>query len=101
MLLINVLKSLYWLPINLRTHFQILSFTYKCANGLAPQSLCEVVIPLKPCQPLRCDALELLELPKTRFRSYGGSYFTFVAASKGRNYLFQNPAQDFSLQPTF
>ena len=77
-----VLESLHWLPIKLRIDFKILLLTYKCVNGLAPQYLCELVMPKKCYRHLRSEALELLEFPKTRLRSYGDRSFSFAAATE-------------------
>ena len=75
-----VLKSLHWLPIKFRILFKILLLTYKCVYGLAPEYLSSLVI-LKNCpRPLRIQSLELLEVPKTRLKTYGDRSFMYAAA---------------------
>ena len=74
-----VLKSLHWLPVKSRITFKILLLTYKCVNDLAPKYLCDLVAPKRCPRPLRCDSLELLELPKTRLKTYGDRSFVYGA----------------------
>ena len=77
-----VLKSLHWLPIKKRIIFKILLITYKCVNGLAPEYLRELIVARKSPRPFRIDSLELLDIPKTRLKSYGDRSFSFGAATE-------------------
>ena len=75
-----VLKSLHWLPIKYRILFKILLLAYKCVNHLAPEYLCCLVVPKKHPRPLRSQVLDLLEVPKTRLKTYGDRSFMYAAA---------------------
>ena len=35
--------KLHWLPMGTRIHFKILTLTYKCLNGQAPEYLCDLL----------------------------------------------------------
>ena len=77
-----VLKDLHWLPIKLRIIFKILLLTYKCLNDLAPDYLSSLVTLKNCCRPLRIQALELLDIPKTRLKTYGERSFIYAAAKE-------------------
>ena len=75
-----MLKSLHWLPVEYRIDFKILLLTYKCINGLAPGYL-SCLVNFKICpRPLRIQALELLDVPKTKLKTYGDRSFAYAAA---------------------
>ena len=42
-----ILKSLHWLPVKMRILFKILLLAYNCVNGLAPEYMCDLLIPYK------------------------------------------------------
>ena len=43
-----VLDGLYWLPINQRIEFKIMTLTFKSLHDLAPQCFTELVAPYRP-----------------------------------------------------
>ena len=49
-----VLKSLYWLPVQFRIDFKVLSLVFKCLNSLGLSYLSDLLL---LCQPLRTVAL--------------------------------------------
>ena len=74
-----ILKSLHWLPVEKRIDFKILTLTYKCLHNLAPKYLEELIKPYNPIRNLRSSDQLLLEVPKTRLKTYGDRSFTKAA----------------------
>jgi hypothetical protein len=74
-----VLDSLHWLPIQKRIEFKILILTFKCVHGPAPKYLAELIHPYLPTRTLRSSDQLLLQIPKTRLKSYGDRSFTKAA----------------------
>lgn len=73
------LKDLHWLPLEYRIRFKILTLTYKCLNNMGPRYLAELLDIHVPERELRsCDTL-MLNVPKTRLKSYGDRAFSHAA----------------------
>ena len=49
-------------------------------NHLAPEYLCSLVVPKKHPRPLRSEVLDLLEVPKTRLKTFDDRSFMYAAA---------------------
>ena len=67
-------------------------------NQLAPEYLCSLVVPEKHARSLRSHVVEMLEMSKARFKTYGDRSFMNAAAVE-RNELPLNirksPSVDF------
>ena len=70
-----ILFDLHWLPIKQRIIFKLMTLTYRCLNGLAPQYLSQHLIPYSPTRSLRSSDAALLTVPKSRTQSYGARAF--------------------------
>ena len=77
-----VLRSLHWLPVEFRIRFKILLFTYKCIHNLAPHYLCSLVTLHQPTRSLRSESKQLLQIPKSRLKSYGDRSFSTAAPTE-------------------
>ena len=73
------LKHLHWLPVQQRIKFKILTLTYKCLHGLAPQYLSDLLSVYNPSRTLRSSSSMQLVVPKTKLSSYGDRSFAKVA----------------------
>ena len=73
------LKSLHWLPVNLRIEFKILLFTFKILNGLAPEYLSDLLKYKSSPHNLRSETSQELVVPRTRTTSYGDRAFSVAA----------------------
>ena len=76
-----VLMSLHWLPVEFRSQYKLLLYVYKALNDLAPLYLKELVTPYKPARSLRSESAFLLQVPKTRTKTYGERRFDKAAAT--------------------
>jgi hypothetical protein len=74
-----IIRSLHWLPISKRIHYKILVLTYKCLHNCAPTYLQESVQPYEPTRSLRSSSQSLLQVPKTRLKTYGDRAFAMAA----------------------
>jgi exonuclease III len=70
-----ILADLHWLPIKHRITYKLMTLTYKCLNGLAPQYLADLLVPYSPVRSLRSSESLLLTVPKTRTKVYGDRAF--------------------------
>ena len=61
-----VLKSLHWLPVELRIKFKVLCLVYKALHGLGPSYLSETFARYQPARSLRSAGQDLLVVPKIR-----------------------------------
>ena len=59
----QVLKDLHWLPIRQRIDHKILSPSFSCLNGLAPEYLAESIPRHLSTRSLRSNTQSLLKLP--------------------------------------
>ena len=71
----GVLKDLHWLPVRQRIQYKILLTVFKCRSDLAPAYLVELLTPYAPTRSLRSSDKNLLEVPKTRLKTYGDRSF--------------------------
>jgi hypothetical protein len=76
-----IIKNLHWLPVAKRIVFKILTLTYKCLHDLASAYLQQLLQTYEPSRTLRSSAQCLLEVPKTRLKSYGDRAFAKAAPS--------------------
>ena len=77
-----VLKDLHWLPIRQRIDHKILSLTFSCLNGLAPEYLAELIPRHISTRSLRSNSQSLLKLPSvddTNKLKFGGRSFQNAA----------------------
>ncbi len=75
-----ILKDLHWLPVQQRTNFKILLFTFKCLQGQAPKYL-QVLLTWSQPKGLRSDNKLLLVVPKSKQVTYGDPAFSIAAAT--------------------
>ena len=74
------LKHLHWLPARLRVHFKIALFVYEALKGFAPLYLIELLQVRTPGRyALRTNNQLLLEVPRTRCKTFGDRAFTSTA----------------------
>ena len=71
----GVMKGLHWLPVRQRIQYKILLTVFKCRSDLAPAYLVELLTPYAPTRSLRSSDKNLLEVPKTRLKTYGDRSF--------------------------
>ena len=76
-----VLKSLHWLPVEYRSQYKIITYTYKALNGIAPAYLTELVKVYQPRRHLRSESEYLLCVPRSRTVTYGNRCFSTSAAT--------------------
>ena len=63
--------ELYWLPVQHRIIFEILTLTYKSLNTDAPQYLKDLLQPYVPPRKLRSSSKKLFSVPKFNLKTYG------------------------------
>ena len=73
--------SLHWLPVEFRSQYKLLLYVYKALNDLAPLYLKELVTPYKPARSLCSESAFLLQVPKTRTKTYGEHRFDKAVAT--------------------
>ena len=74
-----IMKTLHWLPVKQRIIFKILTLTFRCLHGQAPDYLISLLNPYKPTRALRSSGDSLLCVKKTRTKSYGDRAFQNAA----------------------
>ena len=72
-----------------RILFKVLLLVYNCVNGIAPEYLCNLLVPLQHKRTLRSNSLELLKIPKTRLKSYGDRSFMYAGPLKWNELPFE------------
>ena len=80
-----ILIKLHWLPIRHRINFKLIMLTWKALHDMAPNYLCELLLPYTPKRTLRSTDKLLLTTPRT-LSSYGDRAF-YAAAPKLWNTL--------------
>ena len=75
----NTSKILHWLPVAFRIDFKILLFTFKCIHNLSPEYLSELVVVRDTGRILRSSEGILLDVPKTRTKTFGDRAFANCA----------------------
>lgn len=76
-----ILADLHWLPVEFRSKFKILVFTYTSLQGTAPEYLQELLTLKTTTRTLRFEGSLRLELPNVRTTTYGERLFNHVAAT--------------------
>lgn len=74
-----ILKELHWLPVRSRVQFKILLLTFQCIQGTAPQYLCDLISLHSKSRSLRSNSQLLLEVPRSRLKTYGDRSFCYAA----------------------
>ena len=74
-----ILKSLHWLPIEKRIHYKILLLTFKALHNLAPSYIKDLITPYSNSRQLRSTSMNLLQIPKTRTKTFGDRSFSSAA----------------------
>ena len=92
-----VLKDLHWLPVKYRVDYKILLLTFKALHGLAPDYINDLLKPYHPSRTLRSSDDNLLTVPTSRIKSFGGRTFEITAPTLWNNLPF-NLRQITSLQ---
>lgn len=92
-----ILKSLHWLPVRFRIDFKILLLAFKCLHGLAPQYLCDLIVPYTPARSLRSADQAKLDPPKVKTKKTRGDRAFSVVAPRLWNELPLNIKQASSL----
>ena len=72
------LRQLHWLPVCKRIQFKVLLLVFKVMNGMAPQYLCDLLVPYLPTRQLRSSDKKLLKVPATRLKTFGDRAFTSI-----------------------
>ena len=70
-----ILSALHWLPVHLRTQFQVLVFTYRAVHGQAPAYVNDLIHPHSTTRALRSSEQGLLRVPRTRLKTKGDRAF--------------------------
>ncbi len=66
-----VLRSLHWLPLTFRIHFEVLLLIYKSLNGPGPKYIADMLTEYKPDRPL--GSVESSQLDITRVHTKQGA----------------------------
>ena len=61
----QIIRELYWHPVEKRITYKILLMTFKCLNNLAPFYLSDLITQNKLTRTLRCAFMTLLVIPRT------------------------------------
>jgi hypothetical protein len=77
------LQDLHWLPVEYRSSYKILLYTYKALNGQAPVyiKLCDKLTKYKQTRTLRSQSQCLLTVPKGHTETYGDRCLGRAAAT--------------------
>lgn len=73
-----IMKSLHWLPCQVRADVKVQLPTYKDLNGVAPSYLSDLLHLYVPSRALRSQDTGLLKVPKARKKDYWGVCFFFL-----------------------
>ena len=80
-----ILAELHWLPVEFRSQYKILVYTYSSLHGIAPDYLKNLVTVQEQHRSLRSEGNLRLILPRVRTKTYGERSFNFAAASLWNN----------------
>ena len=75
----QVLRALQWLPIQYRIDYKIILLCFKAIDGLAQGYITDLLQLHRPAQSLQSNSLNLLEVPRTRCKTFGDCAFSAVA----------------------
>ena len=73
-----MLKTLHWLPVDVRIDYKIALLCHKCMNNKAPLHLKDLIKPCTPSRLLRSSEINLLTMPTVRTK-LGERTFCFYA----------------------
>jgi hypothetical protein len=73
------LMELLWLPIRQRIDYKVLMVTFNAVLNLAPDYLCDLIVPYNPACSLRSESKHLLSEQTFRHKSFGGRAFSTCA----------------------
>ena len=73
-------EILHWLPVKYRVQDKMLLLTFKGLYGLALPYIADLLKPREPKRDLRSADQNLLEVPKTKYRTAGDRAFSIVWA---------------------
>ena len=71
--------KLNWLPVKQRIEFKLLLQTFKALNNQGPLYIRELISVYQPTRNLRSQDQLLLEVPRTRLKTYGDRAFSVCA----------------------
>jgi len=74
-----VLIELHWLPVEFRTAYKVVLYTYKALHRLAPEYISELIEEYIPTRTLRSASQSLLKVPLSRTSTYGSRSFRVTA----------------------
>ena len=77
----RALIGLHCLPVDKRTEYKLLLYTYKALDDLAPGYRCELVVPYVSRRVLRSAELNLLTVPPGKPGKYGSRSFHRASAN--------------------
>ena len=70
-----VLVELHWLPVEYRSAYKVLLYTYKSLHGETPSYISDLIEEYKPTRSLRSASQCLLKVPSARTVTYGSRSF--------------------------
>ena len=74
----QVPRALHWLLIQHRIEYKIILLCFKAVHGLASGYISDLLQTHRPAQSLRSNSLNLLEVPRTRCKTFGDRAFSAV-----------------------
>lgn len=75
----SLLYSLHWLPVEFGIDFKLLLLVFRALHGQCPSYLSDLLHLYTPARSLRSSDLNLLQVPRTRFKTRGDLAFLSVA----------------------
>ena len=79
------LKELHWLPIQSRIKFKLALLVFKALNNLAPSYLKDLLLPYQTSRCLRSSSMNLLQVPRTKTKTYGDRSFRKAGSAVWNN----------------
>jgi len=76
-----VLYSLHWVPVPYRVQYKVILYSFKIRHELAPVYMNNLISEYQPIRLLRSDSAKLLNVPRTRTKTYGERRFDKCAAN--------------------
>ena len=92
----QVHNSLHWLPVSARIEFKVVTMTFKCLHGMAPEYVPEILDIYRPRRVLRSTMALRLCKRRENLKSAGGRSF-FIMAQQLFNSLPNNLIKTTSL----
>ena len=76
-------EDLHWLPVEFWIEFKTLLLVFKALNGIPPRYICDLIREKASIRSsLRSNDLTLLEVPRTKCKTFGNRAFAFAGPSK-------------------